>query len=370
MKRFKIVSDDRIPFLRGVFEPYADVVYLPGKAISNDALRDADALLTRTRTRCDHALLAGTRVKIIATATIGFDHIDVPAMAELGVDWRNAPGCNSGSVAQYIGCALAVLYNGAPAGHTLGVVGVGNVGRKVAAVGRALGMNVLLNDPPREAAGETGFVDIGRIAAESDVVTCHVPMVKSGPWPTFHLADAQFFSAMKPGAFFINSSRGGVADNRAAAAALQSGKLGNAVFDVWENEPLIDRELLMLAGLSTPHIAGYSADGKANGTFMSVRAVADALGIDELREFTVEPPPPEVPELIDLDGLDDAAGLLHSVLHAYDIRRDSNTLKGDPDGFERQRGDYYLRREPVAFRVGGGSEKLRGELAGLGFKLV
>ena len=190
----KIVCDNKIPFLRGALEPYAEVVYLPGAETTPEVVKDADAVVTRTRTRCDASLLEGSRVRAIATATIGFDHIDTTWCEAHGIAWSNAPGCNSWSVKQYISSVLAVLAqrHGLKLDTlTLGVVGVGNVGSKVAEVGRAYGMRVLLNDPPRaRAEGPEAFTDLDTLLAESDIVTVHVPLTRGGEDATWHLFDA------------------------------------------------------------------------------------------------------------------------------------------------------------------------------------
>ena len=197
MKKYKIVADDKIPFLKGVLEEAAEVVYLPGAKTTAEDVRDADALITRTRTRCNRDLLTGSRVRFIATATIGFDHIDLEDMASLGILWRNAPGCNAASVAQYIASTL-VSFPGSRKGETLGVIGVGHVGKLVARVGEALGMRVLLNDPPRaEKEGPEGFVELSEIRQEADFITLHVPLEKEGKYPTLKMLGQDFFNSVK-----------------------------------------------------------------------------------------------------------------------------------------------------------------------------
>lgn len=323
----KIVCDDKIPFLKGVFEPYAKVVYLPGAAICAADVRDADALVVRTRTRCGRALLEGSTVRVIASATIGYDHIDTAYCESHGIAWSNAPGCNSGSVAQYVGSALGVLaekFGFDLSGLTLGIVGVGHVGSKVARLAQALGMRVLLNDPPRALAeGPAGFVSLDELIAGADIITLHVPLLDS----TRHLFDASRLSEMRPDQILINTSRGEVVCGDALKRALKAGRLKAAVLDVWEHEPDIDPELASLVEIATPHIAGYSADGKANGTTAAVRVVANALGIAELYDFAVklEPVSPDAPE--------------------YDVRRDSARLKADIKSFEQLRSEYPVRRE-------------------------
>ena len=233
----KIVADDRIPYLPGVFESCGvEVVYLPGKDISSRHLADADALIVRTRTRCDRKLLENTSVKMVATATIGCDHISAGDLDELGIHWCNAPGCNASSVQQYV-CSALINISADWQGKILGVVGVGHVGSLVAQLGRNLGMEVLLCDPPRsEKEGPDGFVDLETIAQRSDVVTLHVPFSVAGAYPTSGMIGRDFFRAVKAGGHFINSSRGEVVDEPALFEALTSGHLADAVIDVWNGE--------------------------------------------------------------------------------------------------------------------------------------
>ena len=367
----KIVADDKIPFLKGVFEPFAEVVYLKGAAITPSDVADADALVVRTRTKCGAELLAGSRVKFVATATIGYDHIDAEALDKLGVAWRSAPGCNAASVAQYLAAVLTGF--GAPlAGRTLGVVGVGNVGKLAVKVGAALGMRVLLNDPPRaEAEGEAGFVTLDEVAREADFVTLHVPKVASGKHPTVGLVGEKFFASAKDGLCLVNAARGEAVDGAALKAAIRSGKVAHAAVDVWENEPDIDRELLGLCDFGTPHIAGYSTDGKANGTTAAVRAVAEFFGIEELKSFRAVPPPPANETLLAADEKAPVESELHRlVCHTFDLHKTDAELRADPAAFEKLRGNAPLRREPFAYRVSGGSPELRSKAAGLGFELV
>ena len=379
----KIVCDNKIPFLRGVFEPWAEVVYLPGPETTPGVVRDADAVVTRTRTRCDAALLAGSSVRVVASATIGFDHIDTAWCEAHGILWRNAPGCNSRSVEQYVAAALCTLarrHSLRLDALTLGVVGVGNVGGKVAEMAARLGMRVLLCDPPRErvlpsstAATGNPFVSLDTICRESDIVTLHVPLEREGEDATWHLFDAARLSAMRADQFLINSSRGPVVDGAALRAALQAKALRGAVLDVWEGEPEPDRALMALLDIATPHIAGYSADGKANGTRMSVRTVAAVLGLPLADWRPADIPAPAQPLAFTLDaaGKDRQEVLSEAILHTYDILADDRALRAHPERFEQLRGDYPVRREPTAFtlRLQGGDPALADALAALGFHI-
>jgi len=373
----KIVCDNKIPFLRGVFEPYAEVVYLPGAETTSGVVRDADAIVTRTRTQCDAALLAGSSVRVIATATIGYDHIDTAWCEAHGILWRNAPGCNAGSVRQYVGAALCVLarrHGLRLDGLTLGVVGVGHVGSKVAQIAEALGMRVLLCDPPRaRSEGAAGFFPLDELILRSDIVSLHVPLAREGEDATWHLFDAARLATMRPDQFLINAARGPVVDNAALKAALAAKALRGAVLDVWEGEPAPDPSLLALVDIATPHIAGYSADGKANGTTMSVHTVAARLGLPLQDWRPAGIPAPAQPLGFDLDATGKSLQdiLSEALLHTYGILADDRALRAQPDRFEQLRGDYPVRREPAAFtvRLRGGDETAARRLKALGFNV-
>jgi erythronate-4-phosphate dehydrogenase len=353
----KIVIDDKIPFIKKAFEQIGGIeaIYLPGSAIIHDEIKDADALIIRTRTKCDKELLAGTNIKFIASATIGYDHIDTGFCEENNICWTNSPGCNSSSVAQYITSALlnlAIKNDFSLSDKTLGIIGVGNVGSKVAAAAEALGLKVLLNDPPR-AESEAGFTRIAEIKKKSDIITMHVPLNMEGKYTTFHMADHKFFSELERRPYFINSSRGEVAETGSMLGALKIGFISGAVLDVWENEPEISRELMRLADIVTPHIAGYSADGKANGTAMSVNAVAEFFDIKELKGWEPEniPEPENTKINLSAEDKNEDETILSAVAQSYDIMVDDKRLRNAPEAFEKQRGVYPLRREFPVFSV-------------------
>ena len=352
----KIIIDDKIPYIRGAFEDVAEVIYLPGAKTTPEVVKDADAIVTRTRTICNKKLLAGSTVKFIATATIGFDHIDTEYCAENGIQWTNAPGCNSKSVEQYIASTLMVL---AERKHisltdvTMGVVGVGNVGSKIARLGNLLGIKVLLNDPPRERVeGAAAFVSLKQIIEQSDIISLHVPLNMKGEDATFHLADEVFFSTLKRKPILINSCRGEVVKTDAVKSAIKTGRIAAFVCDCWENEPNIDLELLAMTELATPHIAGYSKDGKALGTQMSVQAISKFfhLGCDNWQPTGVELPKNPV---IDINGagLNEHEIIAMAILATYDIRQDDAVFRNNTTLFEQLRGDYPTRREFPAYTI-------------------
>jgi erythronate-4-phosphate dehydrogenase len=352
----RIVADDKIPFLKGALEPFADVVYLPGKSITREVLMNADALLIRTRTKCTDALLKGTKVRFIGTATIGFDHIDTRYCNRHKIKWTNAPGCNSSSVQQYITASLLKLSRDQKfklKDKTIGIVGVGNVGSKVEKIARILGMNVLLNDPPRaRKEKDKDFVLLGNILYEADIITVHVPLKFVGEDKTYHMFNTRSFKKMKKGTWFFNSSRGEVTDTASLKMSLASGKLGGAVIDVWENEPDIDLELMGKTFISTPHIAGYSTDGKANGTSMVVNSLSDFFNLPLKNWYPENVPLPLITEItIEGKGRTDEDIIREAVQRTYNIEEDDIRLRFAPADFEKQRGDYPLRREFNSFSV-------------------
>ena len=340
----KIVIDDKIPYIRETISQITpDAVYIKGADISADDVRDADAMIVRTRTHCNEQLLAGSKVKFIATATIGFDHIDTEYMKRAGIEWMNCPGCNSGSVAQYLRSTLILLCRNKgldPAKDVIGVVGYGHVGSKVAAEARTMGFKVLVCDPPLQdlALSEEEFVSMDRIEKECKVITFHVPFTRAGKYPTFHLADENFFRRLKCHPFIINTSRGGVVDNAALLNALDKGYVSDAVIDTWENEPNISLDLLNKVYIGTPHIAGYSADGKTNADNMVIEGLCRHFGMENRWHIT----PPALPDSFRPHGNEDDIRLA-----LYNPLADSAKLKEAPHKFEELRGNYPLRREKL-----------------------
>ena len=339
----KVVADTNIPFLKGVLEPYAEVEYLDGRSIGREALVDADALIIRTRTRCNEETLSGTRVKMISSATIGMDHIDIPWCKAHGIEVQNAEGCNAGGVADYVFSALygvasrrAIKLDEA----VIGIIGVGNVGKKVEYMARTLGFKVLLNDPPRAAKeGPEGFVSLEELLEKATVVTLHVPLDET----TRGMAGEDFFSRMQPGSIFINASRGEVVDEGALIHARP--KLGALVLDTWCNEPNVNPNLIELCDIATPHIAGYSYQGKQNGTAMAVQALARHFGIEPLMNFR---PALEdeamTPTILDLWGK--SQGEIAAVMqYNYPIFTDDFLFRSSPESFEKLRSEYNYRRE-------------------------
>lgn len=379
----RLVIDDKIPFIREATARLGECIFLPGAAITADDVREADVLITRTRTQVNRALLDGSKVQLVVTATIGHDHIDKAYLAEKGIAWHNCPGCNARSVAQYVrnslwiaaaeGCfgancpttdknlgnlphstahnvACSKAFDPTNAsfcatlrGLTVGIVGVGHVGTAVAEILAAEGCRVLRCDPPK---GEPHT--LADLAREADVISLHTPLTFEGEHATFHLADRAFFESLQRCRVFINAARGECTDTAAVEWALSEGKIRAAVIDTWENEPHISASLLRAALIATPHVAGYSADGKANGTRMSLEAVARHFGLDA--HFDI--PAPALPAEFSYGAL--PTTLSHRLperalaqLRLYNPLTDTERLRTAPEDFEQQRGNYPLRREEI-----------------------
>ncbi len=372
-----IIADEHIPFLKGVLEPYARVIYLPADEITRDIVREAEGLIVRTRTHCDKELLEGSNIQFVATATIGIDHIDTTWCEENDIHWYHAPGCNSTAVYQYLAAALVTLrskYGFHFLDKTMGIIGVGNVGSKVAHLARSLGMKTLLNDPPRaRVEGIEAFTDLDTLLEEADIISIHVPLIRSGEDKTFHLADNTFFEKLQKKPIIINTSRGEVVETEAIKKALTEGQIETAVLDVWEHESRPDRQLLDLTSIATPHIAGYSVEGKANGTAVCVRNAGKFFGFGLQDWYPDHLPEPLNPILHpEVKNLDDDIILSAMIGSAYNIRKDDHLLRSHPENFEYYRSHYHYRREFSAYRVDPGifSPDLAIRIKELGFNFL
>lgn len=353
-----IVADENIPLLDEFFADFGTIHRLPGRAITAQDVRDADLLLVRSVTRVDRALLEGSRVRFVGTCTIGTDHLDLDYFAEAGIAWSSAPGCNARGVVDYVLSSVLTLAEREgvdPAARIYGVVGAGQVGARLVNLLRGLGWQVRVCDPPRQAAEGGDFVSLERIIDECDVISLHTPLDAS----TRHLFDAARLAALKPGSWLINASRGAVVDNAALRALLPERGDLKAVLDVWEGEPQADAELAALCQLATPHIAGYSLDGKLRGTAQIYQACCRVLGVSERVRLDDLLPAPWLSELA-LDASADPTWALTTLCRAvYDPRRDDadfrRSLVGDADtrraAFDRLRKHYPMRREIDGLRV-------------------
>jgi len=339
----KFVIDKAIPFVEGVFEPFAQVLYKEGPEICREDLLDADALIIRTRTRCDAALLEGTPVKMIATATVSLDNIDQAWCKAHGIFVQNASGCNAGGVTNYV---FSALYGTAArksiplTGATMGIIGLGSAGSRVEEMALALGFKTLRYDPWRAAREwHTEFHDLDTVLAGSDIVTLHIPVNDS----TRGMADASFFAKMKPGAFFINTAQGELVVEDDLIQAIP--RLGPVALDTWCHEPDINRRLLDLVDIATPHIAGYTLQGKQIGTSLAIRAVARFFGLSSLYEFF---PTTEIVEYqaVRVDAHDKTQGQIASIIqYNYPIFTDDFMFRMAPERFSELRANYRYRRE-------------------------
>jgi len=372
----KIVADENIPFVAEGFGELGDVVPMPGRAISADDVRNADMLIVRSVTKVNASLLDDSAVKFVGTCTIGTDHVDLAYLAGRGIAFAAAPGSNATSVAEYIVAVMLQL-----AEKTIGIIGVGNVGSRVETRARALGMNVLLNDPPlARTTLKPKYLALDDVLPRADIVTLHVPLTDDGPDATHHLVDDEFIDKMKDGAILMNSSRGGVHESAALLDARGSGKLGALYLDVWENEPSIDVALLEATDVASPHICGYSADGKVAGVVMIHRAACAFLNRKSDWDPSSKLPRPALPRRDLTDCGDDAEKVLRElVLATYDFTGDDRRLRDlaklPPDERARQfdllRRNYPCRREfrntHVTFGVG--CHELKPVVEGLGFSV-
>ncbi len=367
----KVIADNSIPFLKGRLEPVAEIEYLPSSDFIPEKVKDADILVVRSIDKCSRKLLQHSRVKLITTATIGYDHIDTTFCESAGINWRNAPGCNASSVAQYILSSLvtlAIRNDTSLKGKTIGIIGVGHVGTQAEKLCRAFGLNVLLNDPPREKQEKRPgtFSDLKTLAAVCDIITLHTPLTREGSFPTYHLANDSFFNSLQKKPWFINSSRGSVHETDAVIRAKKKGLISELVIDCWENEPDISRELLELCSLATPHIAGFSADGKSNATRMCLEVIRDEYGLNLPGLEGITPEAPQEP-VIDLDLFPRESRIEHAILHTFNPGNINHLLKEKPEKFEWLRTYYDHPREFKAYTVIHALPKEDKIISGLGF---
>jgi len=377
----RIVADENIPLVAEAFRDLGEVHVLPGRTVSPADLTEADVLLVRSVTQVNAALLSDTPVRFVGTATSGTDHIDTSLLESRNIGFGHAMGCNAVSVAEYVTTALvewATKCGRDLQTCSLGIVGFGHVGQAVSIQARALGMDVLVNDPPRERGTAELIYRPLEDLLECDVVTLHVPLLRTGLDPTFHLANDFFFASLKDGACFINTSRGEVVDSEALKSALRAGRLSGCMLDVWEDEPCPDADLVALADVATPHIAGYALDGKVRGTQM----IHDALCryCDRLHHWDPAPLLPSPVKSRLYVASNDAQAVAGCVRAAYDIMTDDRRLRGtmtlSPDErgieFDRQRREYPARREfnALTVEIVGKDAMLSKRLEGLGFRVA
>lgn len=370
----RVVADDKIPFLEGKLEPFASVMYKPGDQISNADLLNADALLVRSITLCDKHLLENTTIRFIGSATIGDDHIDKSFCESEKINWSTAKGCNAEAVNQYVQAAILKLsgdLNVKLQSLTLAVIGVGNIGQKVCDSAQALGMKVLPYDPPRaEAEKGIQFASLEQVFNEADMISLHVPLTKSGDHKTQHMLNSWFLNAFKKPISLINSSRGAVVDTDALIAAKKSGRIKALAIDVWEHEPNLNLELLIMSNISTPHIAGYSELGKKRGTSMTIQSLSDFFNL-EINEKSREDYHRRKPISFDCKNLNSNQILGNVLQLSYDIAQDSNSLKDNPAQFQELRRKYKFRYEnhQYTLELSNCSKKSKEILEGLGFQL-
>ena len=378
-----IVADENIPLLDAFFQGFGEIRRVPGRSIDRATVEQADVLLVRSVTNVNRALLDGSKVRFVGTCTIGTDHLDLDYFNRAGIQWSSAPGCNARGVVDYVLGSLQTLaeIEGADLNQrTYGVVGAGEVGGRLVKVLKGLGWNVLVCDPPRQIAEDGDYVSLEQIIEQCDVISLHTPLTKSGNGSTWHLLDRDRLNRLKPGAWLINASRGPVVDNAALRDVLLEREDLQAVLDVWEGEPEVDVDLADLCVLATPHIAGYSLDGKQRGTAQIYQALCAHLGQEPAIELSDLLPPPWLAE-VHLNASTDPAWALATLCRSvYDPRRDDadfrRSLVGTVDeqrkAFDLLRKHYPERREidGLKVRIHGQSALLSGIVEALGAELL
>ncbi|WP_311062884.1 4-phosphoerythronate dehydrogenase PdxB [Halomonas sp. DWK9] len=378
----KLVIDANIPAADACFGSAGTLHRLPGREIRASDLQNADALIVRSITQVNRALLANSPVRFVGTCTIGTDHIDLDYLKERDIGFASAPGCNAEAVVDYVLSSLLTVSEreGWPLlARTVGIVGAGNVGSRLQRRLQALGMAVRVCDPPRaEQEGASDFVSLDALMEECDVICLHTPLVKEGPHATYQLLNAQRINELAPGTVLLNAGRGDCIDGLALRSRLAGKGDITAVLDVWEDEPGIDAGLRDLVALATPHIAGHSLDGKLRGTWMIQQALAEQLGLPSAMPFNELCPPPALATLTLQSALPVEEALRLCVRAVYDLRRDHDALQrqvldqGIVKGFDHCRAHYPLRREfaTLTVRLLGSSQDLETMLRGAGFDVI
>lgn len=378
-----ILADENIPLVDEFFAGFGEIRRMPGRSINRAALENVDVLLVRSVTRVDREMLEVSAVRFVGTCTIGTDHLDLDYFEQAGIRWASAPGCNARGVVDYVlGSLLALseVRGGALARRRFGVVGAGEVGGRLLEVLRGLGWDVRVCDPPRQVREAGDFVSLDEILAECDVISLHTPLTLGGDWPTFHLFDQARLSRLRPGTWLINASRGAVVDNAALRDLLLQRPDLEAVLDVWEGEPQVDVALAGLCRIATPHIAGYSLDGKLRGTAQIYAALCAARGVEPAIELAQLMPGPALTELAFASSAEPAEMLATLCRAVYDPRRDDadfrRSLLGNEAqrraGFDLLRKQYPPRREidGLKVRIGGHNPALATIVEALGARLL
>lgn len=358
----KVVADENIPLVDAFFNDIGQITRLPGRTMTADDLEGADVLVVRSVTPVNGQLLAKSAVKFVGTCTIGIDHLDTDLFDEKGISWASAPGCNANSVVEYVYAALAHL-DETWLGKRIGIIGAGRVGGTLYQRLKAQNIDVVCYDPNLSLEQNPDLVSLDEVLG-CDIISMHTPLIKTGPYPSYHLLGEKELRQLKSGAVLINAGRGAVIDNQALKRVLVDRPDLRVVLDVWEPEPDIDLELLPLVKIATPHIAGYSFDGKLNGTEMIYRACCQTLGLTPNQTLAALVPPLTDNQLeVDssLSTWELAKGLIKQV---YDIGADDARLREQAalaqagqlvfgEGFDHLRKNYPRRREFHNYQIAG-----------------
>jgi len=382
-KPLNILAGENIPYVKEAFERLGKITFLPGRAINAAALKDTHVLLVRSITKVDEALLQGSLVKFVGTASAGVDHIDTSYLKAQNIAFASATGANANSVAEYIIASLLLIakqHSFALDGKTIGIVGVGNIGKLIKQKAEALGLHPVLNDPPLAETSQFDHCSLEE-TLDCDVVTLHTPLTTEGPHPTYHLLNEHTFKWLKPSGIFINAARGEVVDTDALLNAITHKRIGPTVLDVWEHEPDINWNLFEAVTLGTPHIAGHSLDGKANGTFMIYTALCKHLGVEPTWNPLQSLPLPIVPSIkMNTQHQPDEEQIREIVTKVYDLEADFHRMQKlltaapeeRPKLFDELRKHYPVRREfhRTTVKLLNHRNKLRQMITELGFSEI
>lgn len=373
----KILVDENMPYVEPLFGDLGDIIPVNGRTLTAEQVRDADVLLVRSVTKVNAELLSGNnKLKFVGSATIGTDHVDLAYLAERNIPFSNAPGCNATAVGEFAFIAmleLAQRFNSPLKGKVVGIVGAGNTGTATAKCLQAYGIKVLLNDPIKAAEGDPrSFVSLDTIMAQADIISLHVPITHTGEHKTKHLFDEARLKALKPNTWLVNCCRGDVIDNQALIKVKQQRDDLKLVLDVWEGEPTPLPELVPLAEFATPHIAGYSLEGKARGTFMLYQNLCQLLNItadksllDLLPTFNIK--------AVELATAPNEKALLQLARFVYDLRDDDKMFRNtflNENGFDTMRKNHQHRREFSALALAYDGQSEVDWLSNLGFSGV
>lgn len=371
----KVAIEKSIPYTKGLLDERFDVRYLSDAEFISESISDCDSIIVRSTTKCDETLLRGTNVRFISTATAGFDHIDTDYCKKNNITWKNSEGCNKKSVAQYVVSSLGLVLGRDITKYknmTLGIVGVGNTGGALLELANKLGLKTLLCDPFKSRTiKDFDFYPLDYVFDNSDIISFHVPLTKDGEYPTYHMINNRLLRRGTKGKLLINACRGAVMCTEDVVSAYDDGIISNLIIDCWENEPSIDLSLLERADISTPHIAGFSADSKRNATVIACNNVCESENLPHIKSDSIQLYEPK-DKFIDFSsvGVEKDSQILDAIIRTTDLQNLTLNLKEQPDRFKEIRSNYVKPREFEAYTVIGAEKNNCSILKKIGFNIV